>query len=320
MRKLLLSLAVLISLTTLFAWNVEKVYVGIKYSFRNFRTDGKVFLVDPFSRRLVIYDIENKRVDFSMNQFGSFVISVFSLPDGHLVVDRTNPSVLKFDLEWKQIKRVTLPRRVQGSVFSNGTLYVLLEGGSLHVFDPNLNQLSTHNFMGSPAYLFLWKDRPFVTYLWNDNADIQFIGETPKEFGLTTPALLEGNYLVDTRGGQLLNMETGKIVKLKPYISSITFDGKAYYVASQSVSTVFVINEDKVLQSIQVPYTPTTVKRVQDKLVVLSAPYNKVMVIRDGNSLEVFETGEYPIEVFEIANGFVVYCSDSGEMWYYTAE
>uniref|UniRef100_A0A7C4GF20 WD40 repeat domain-containing protein n=1 Tax=Fervidobacterium thailandense TaxID=1008305 RepID=A0A7C4GF20_9BACT len=320
MRKLLLIFSLLAALTVSLAWNVDKVYVGIKYSFRNFRNNGKVFLVDPFSRKLTIYDIENRRVDFSIEQFGSFVIAVFSTSNGYLIVDRTSPSVLKFDPDWRQIKKVPLTRRVQGSVFSNGNLYLLLEGGTLCVFDQDLNQLSAHNFTGSPAYLFVWKELPFVTYLWNDNADIQFLGDEPKDFGLTTPAIFEGSYLVDTRGGQLLNMETGKVIKLKPYISSVTFDGKTYYAASQSASTIFVINEDKIVQSIQVPYTPTAVKRIQDKLVILSAPYNKVMVIRDGGSLEVLETGEYPLDVFEIANGFAVYCSDSGEMWYYTTE
>lgn len=320
MRKSLLTLILLLTLNPLFAWNVDKIYVGVKYSFRNFRADGKIFLVDPFSRKLVVYDIENKRIDLSMNQFGSFVIAVFNTPDGYLVVDRTSPSVSKFDLEWKQTKRITLPKRVQGAVFSNNSLYVLLEGGTLYIFDQDINQLSAHDFTGTPAYLFLWKGRPFVTYLWNDGADVQLLGDVPKDFGLTTPALLEGNYLVDTRGGQLLNLETGAVVKLKPYISSITFDGRMYYVASQSVSTVFVVNDDKVLHSFQVPFTPTAVRKIQDKLVILSAPYNKVMVTRDGSFIETLETGEYPIEVFETANGFVVYCSDSGEMWYYTAE
>ncbi|ODN29970.1 hypothetical protein [Fervidobacterium thailandense] len=320
MRKLLLILSALLVVTSILAWNVDKVYVGIKYSFRNFRTDGKLILVDPFSRRLALYDLENKRIEFSANQFGSFVIAVYDIQDGYLVVDRTSPSVSRLDKEWKTVKRVALPRRIQGAYFDGANLYVLLESGSLYIFDTELNQISTHNFSGSPAYLLVWKSRPFVTYLWNDNADIQFLGDTPREFGLTTPALLEGTYLVDTRGGQLLNLETGKIVKLKPYISSIAFDGNVYYVASQSVSTIYVVNEDKILRSFQVPYTPTTVKKVYDFIVILSAPYNKVMVTRDGSSLDVLETGDYPLEVFEISNGFAVYCSDSGEIWYYTVE
>lgn len=295
----------------------DKVYIGLKYSFRTFCRNGEVVLVDPFSRTAAFYNLESKTVTRTISPFGNFVIALYEVPDGFLVVDRGEPSVFKMRATGQIVRRVSLPRRALSSTFVNNTLYVLLEGGAVLAFTPDLSQTMNDTFRSSPAYVFSWNNRLLATFLWNDGADFQFIGEAPREVGLVTPSLLVGDFLVDTRGGQLYNLRTGKLVKLRPYISSVHYDGKHYYVASMSVATVYKLDDEKVLTSFQVPFTPTVVRKVGDAIVVLSSASSKVMVSFDERNVGIYESGEYPIEVFAVTDGFAVYCSDSGEFWYY---
>ena len=136
----------------------------------------------------------------------------------------------------------------------------------------------------------------FGTYIWNDSYDIEFIGEEPKDLGLTTPSLLVGNLLIDTRGGQVYNLETKKTIKLSSYISSAYFDGQNYLIASMSNSKVYTLNGENTISSFQVPYTPTAIAKVGENIVVISAPYNKVMITADGKNIETYPTGEYPMK------------------------
>lgn len=295
----------------------EKVYIGLKYSFRTFCRNGEVVLVDPFSRTATFYNLEAKTVTRTISPFGNFVIALYEVPDGFLVVDRGEPSVFKIRPTGQIVRRVSLPRRALSSTFVNNTLYVLVEGGAIFAFSPDLVQTMNDTFRGSPMYVFSWNNRVLATFLWNDAADFQFIGEVQRDVGLITPSALVGDFLVDTRGGQLYNLRTGKLVKLRPYISSVYYDGRYYYVASMSVATVYKLDDEKVLSSFQVPYTPTTVKKVGDAIIVLSSAYRKVMVSHNERDVSVYESGEYPIDVFAIQDGFAVYCSDSGEFWYY---
>jgi len=80
---------------------------------------------------------------------------------------------------------------------------------------------------------------------------------------------------------------------------------------------VYTLNGENTISSFQVPYTPTAIAKVGENIVVISAPYNKVMITTDGKNIETYPTGEYPIEIFKLNNGFAVYCSDSGEVYYY---
>lgn len=300
--------------------NIEKVFIGVKYSFRNFQTDGSVIFVDPFSRKMVVYDITSKSVVSSYDYIGNFVINVYRYETGYFIVDRTGQYIAKVSFEGQQLKRIGFQRRIQGSLMQDDKIYILLEGGELHVLDKELNRVFTYKFTGSPAYIFSWNGKVFVTYLWNDNYDMEFINESPKELGLTTPSILVGDMLIDTRGGQIYNLRTGKITKLAPYISSAFYDGTNYYITSMSNSTVYIVQNDSIRTSFKLPYTPTTVKKLGNLMVFLSAPYNKVMVTTDGKEIKVYETGDYPLEIFSIQNlqnMFAVYCTDSGDMYYY---
>lgn len=300
--------------------NVEKVFVGVKYSFRNFQTDGSVIFVDPFNRKMVVYDISSKSVVSSYDYIGSFVISVYSYENGYFIVDRTGQYVAKVSIDGQQLKRVGFQKRIQGSLMQDDKIYILLEGGELHVLDKELNRAFTYKFTGSPAYIFSWNEKVFVTYLWNDNYDIEFINETPKKIGLTTPSILVGDMLIDTRGGQVYNLKTGKITKLSSYISSAYYDGTNYYITSMSNSTVYIVQNDSIRSSFKLPYTPTAVRKVGNLFVFLSAPYNKVMVTTDGKDVKVYETGDYPLEIFSVENSqnvVAVYCTDSGDLYYY---
>ncbi|MGC8820734.1 MAG: hypothetical protein ACP5PP_06525 [Fervidobacterium sp.] len=304
----------------IFSSSVEKVYIGIKYSFRNFRTDGTVILVDPINKNMVVYDLELKQILNLYKYIGSYVINSFPIDDGYIIIDRVGQKISKISFEGWVINGLSFPRRIQQSLFQDNSIYVLLEGGELNVFDTDLNKKFSYNFSGSPTFLFLWNGKIFVTYLWNDNFDVEFVGEKPRKIGLTTPSILVKDMLVDTRGGQLYNLGTGKIVKLAPYISSADFDGSAYYVSSMSNQTIYVVQNDSVVYSFKVPYTPTAVKKIGENIVILSASGNKVMVTNDGKDIKVFDTGDYPLEVFPLndsQNSFAVYCSDSGEMYYY---
>jgi len=304
----------------IFGINVEKLFIGVKYSFRNFQADGSVIFVDPFSKKMVVYDISSKSIIYSYNYIGSFVISVYRHENGYFIIDRTGQYVAKISTDGQQLKRIGFQRRIQGSLMQDDKIYILLEGGELHVLDKELNRAFTYKFSGSPAYIFSWNGKVFVTYLWNDNYDIEFINEPPKELGLTTPSILVEDMLIDTRGGQIYNLKTGKITKLASYISSAFYDGTNYYITSMSNSTVYIVQNDSIRSSFKLPYTPTTVKKVGNLMIFLSAPYNKVMVTTDGKEIKVYDTGDYPLEIFSIENFqnmFAVYCTDSGDMYYY---
>lgn len=304
----------------IFGVTTEKVYVGLKYSFRNYKTNGDVILIDPFSKTMVIYGLESKKIMSFYNQIGSFVIAVYDLKDSHIIVDRTAPAIYKKSLNGEVIASVKFDRRIQSSVYVNDTIYILLEGGQLFVYDKDLKLIFKSSFSGSPAYLFIWKGKVLATYLWNNSYDVEFLGEKPYKIGLTTPALLVEDLLIDTRGGQVYNLSNKKTTRIAPYISSAYFDGTFYYIASMSNSAIYILREDDMVGSFSVPYTPTYVSKVGNYIVILSAPYNKVMVTENGKDILTFDTGDYPIEVFKLfndTNSFAVYCSDSGEMYYY---
>lgn len=322
MQKLLkvLVFIFLILGTVFFALNIEKVFIGVKYSFRSFQSNGNVIFLDPFNKKMVIYDLVEKSVVYSHDHVGDFVINVYQYDDCYFVVDRVGRYVAKVSDEFLQMKRLSFQRRIQGSLMQGDKIYVLLEGGELHIVDKELNRVSTYKFSGAPSYIFSWNKKVFATYLWNDNYDIEFINETPKDLGLTTPSMLVGDLLIDTRGGQVYNLRTGKSLKLASYLSSAFYDGTNYYIACMSSSAIYIVKNDTVQSSFKVPYTPTAVKKVGEFIVVLSAPYNKVMVTTDGKNVEVYETGDYPLEIFGIKNlqnAFSIYCSDNGYMYYY---
>ncbi|MGQ9856529.1 MAG: hypothetical protein ACUVQF_07315 [Fervidobacterium sp.] len=306
--------------SSVFSVTIEKVYVGIKYSFRNFRTNGDVIFIDPFSRNMAVYDISSKQILSYFNYIGNFVIAVYDLKNSYLVVDRTGPYLSKISLDGELLQSVKFERRIQGSLFDGKNAYILLEGGALHIYDTNLKLVSKSAFSGSAAYIFLWRDKVLGTYLWNDSYDVEFLNEKPVKIGLTTPSILVNDLLVDTRGGQVYNLATGKLTKLASYISSAYFDGDTYYIASMSNSTIYMLKNDEIIGGFKVPYTPTYVAKVGEQVVVLSAPYNKVMVTSNGKDIITLDTGDYPLEVLRINNSnnsFAVYCSDSGEVYYY---
>ncbi|MFN3691995.1 MAG: hypothetical protein ACK4R7_03790 [Fervidobacterium sp.] len=326
-KLFLLILLSLFSSILIFSSNINKVYIGVKYSFRTFRTNGDIIFVDPFGKKIISFNLYSRQVSNFLSNVGTFVIGVYKLEKGYILVDRVDPSIVIISDFGERISRVNLSKRVQGSLFNGKQLYVLLEGGILEVFELNAeNQLKkslTHNFEGSPSYIFLWKDNIFVTYLWNNERDIQFLGGQPKELGLTTPSLLIGDMLVDTRGGKLYNLTTNNIITISPYISNGYYDQveNVYYVASMSNYSVYQIKDDKVIHSFKVPFTPTNISKIDDYMIILSAPYNKVMITKNGKDIITFDTGDYPLEVFslkdETKTGFAVYCSDSGEIYYY---
>ncbi|PHJ13654.1 hypothetical protein IM41_05155 [Fervidobacterium sp. SC_NGM5_G05] len=314
-------LIVMLIQTFTFGVNIEKVYVGIKYSFRNFRTDGTVILVDPFSRNMVVYNLELKQIVTAYSSIGSHVMNVYQSENDYIIVDRTSPKISKITLYGNLIKSVSFQKRIQSSLLQDNVLYILLEGGELYSFDKDLNTIGTYKFSGSPAYIFSWNGKIFATYLWNENYDIEFVNEKPQKIGLTTPSILVGDILIDTRDGQLYNLKTGKITKISKYISSAYYDGEKYYITSMAGLSLTIVQNDSVQNSFKVPYTPTFVKKVGEYIVILSAPYNKVMVTKDGKEINVFDTGDYPFEVFTLKDSqsaFSVYCSDSGEFYYYT--
>lgn len=326
-KVFLLILMFLFSSILIFSSNIDKVYIGVKYSFRTFRTNGDIIFVDPFNKKILSFNLYSRQVSNFLTNVGTFVIGVYKLENGYILVDRVDPSIVIISDFGERISRINLSKRVQGSLFNGKQLYVLLEGGILEVFELNadnrLKKSFTYNFEGSPSYIFLWKDNIFVTYLWNNERDIQFLGERPKELGLTTPSLLIGDILVDTRGGKLYNLITNNIVTIAPYISSGYYDQaeNVYYVASMSNFTVYQIKDDKVIYSFKVPFTPTNISKIGDNIIILSAPYNKVMITKNGKDIITFDTGDYPLEVFILQDGtksgFAVYCSDSGEIHYY---
>lgn len=322
LRKIYIFINIILLIQTFtFGVNIEKVYVGIKYSFRNFRTDGTVILVDPFSKNMVIYNLETKQIVTAYSSIGSYVMNVYQSENDYIIVDRTSPKISKINPYGNLIKSVSFQKRIQSSLLQDNVLYILLEGGELYSFDKDLNTIGTYKFSGSPAYIFSWNGKIFATYLWNENYDIEFVNEKPQKIGLTTPSILVGDILIDTRDGQLYNLKTGKITKISKYISSAYYDGEKYYITSMAGLSLTIVQNDSVQNSFKVPYTPTFVKKVGEYVVILSAPYNKVMVTKDGKEINVFDTGDYPFEVFTLKDSqsaFSVYCSDSGEFYYYT--
>lgn len=305
---------------TLFGVNVEKVFLGVKYSFESFQSDGNAIFVDPFNKKMIVYDLSSKSIVSSLDYVGNFVIGVYQSENGYVVVDKTGHYISKISKQGFQVKRVVLRDKIQGSLLQDDKIYILLENGELYVFDTNLNQVSTYKFSDSPDYIFSWNKKILVTYQWNDNYDVEFINEKPRKIGLMTPSILVGDLLIDTRGGQAYNLKTGKTITLAPYISSGFYDGTNHYIACMSNLTVYIVKNDSVQSSFKVPYPPTAIKKIGNLIVTLSAQHNKVMVTVDGKDVKAYETGDNPQEIFKVKNSqsvFSVYCSDNGYMYYY---
>ncbi|MEN3042204.1 MAG: hypothetical protein ABDH59_02725, partial [Fervidobacterium sp.] len=85
MQKLLkvLVFVFLILSTIFFTLNIEKVFIGVKYSFRSFQSNGNVVFLDPFNKKMVIYDLVEKSVVYSHDHVGDFVINVYQCEDSY---------------------------------------------------------------------------------------------------------------------------------------------------------------------------------------------------------------------------------------------
>ena len=132
---------------------------------------------------------------------------------------------------------------------------------------------------------------------------------------MITPSLVVSNFIIDTRGGKIFDLEENKSYKSEPYISFAAILNNNLYFGSMYSNTIYMIKNGKIEMVKKLNYQPTFGKSFDNKLYILSSTSNKLIVFNPKNDKIIeYNTGEYPIQLFKHNNKIIVISSEYGEI------
>ncbi|QTA38754.1 hypothetical protein JYK00_04400 [Thermosipho ferrireducens] len=300
-----------------FSVSVEKViYTGTAYTFRNTVWDNYLVLTSSLERKVVIVDLESREIYKVKSNVGIYPVISYIYKEFLMVIDGVGKQLLLYNVKnMSLIKNYELKAKPIFSERVGNYVYILDIKGNIFGFDFNLNIIYSYNFIDSPTYFYFYKGKPIGLILWDKTKDFE-LDRKFFNYDLITPSIVVNSYLVDTRGGKILNLEGGKINKISSYLSFATMWDSYLVVGSLYTRKIYFLKSDKIYKEIELKYQPTLGLVSEKYLVALSASDNKLMLY-DGQKVLYYDTGKYPISVFKISNGIVVVCADFGEVWFY---
>jgi len=306
--KLLFSILLIIIFSQIFSTTIE---TGVKYTFRNTSFNKYIVLTSSIERKIIIFNMETLKIDYLLDNVGVYPAISYLYDDKLLIIDSVgkqlilynlkNSETLTKDLEYKPIfyKRI------------NDTVYLLDFAGNLYGFNFDLDVVFYHKFLSDPDYFDFYNSKPIGFYIWRSEFDIEF-EDNLLNFDLTTPVFMVSKYIFDLRGGKILNFETKVTLETSPYISFGTIWKSKIYFGSMFSKEIYSLENDKIYTVAKLEFPPTYGKVFNDKLFILSAPKNKLIII--GENIQIFETGNFPVELFKYKNKIFVVCGENGEI------
>ncbi|SHH16159.1 hypothetical protein [Thermosipho atlanticus] len=305
--KLSFSLLVLLSYT-LFS---ESIYTGIKYTYRNTIYENYIILTSSIERKVVIFNVENKKIDFFLTNVGVYPVVSYMNEKELLVIDSVGKQVLLYNLENLQVVNKELDYKPIFYKKLDNVVYILDNNGNLYGFNFDLEIIYHHKFSSKPSYFDFYNSKAIGFYIWNKEIDIEYDNKL-LNFNLITPNHMISKYVLDSRGGKILDFETKKIYTTEPYLSFGLLWNNELYFASMFTKTIYKLKNDKIYSVAKLEFQPTNGKVFNDRLYILSAHDDKLIII--GKKIEVFDTGKFPIDIFKYKDKIIVICADNGEI------
>lgn len=301
-------LLILLTINTL----IFPFFTGLKYTFRNTQFENYIVLTSSIERKVYIYDLETNKLKYLFNNVGVYPAISYTDKNYLFIIDTVGKEIILIDLKKQKKYTKRLEHRPIFYNRINSIIYILDSEGNLFGYDFNLNLVYYHKFVSTPNYFYFYKSKPIGLYIWKNDIDFEYQGKI-YNYNLTTPSLLVDNFIIDTRGGNILEIDKKKLYKSEPYISFAIIWNKKLYFGSMFSNTIYSIESGKIEKVAKLNYQPTYAKIINDKLYILSASNNK-LIIFDNNTIQEIETGDFPIEIFSYKGEIAVVCAENGEI------
>ncbi|ABR31154.1 hypothetical protein SU69_06610 [Thermosipho melanesiensis] len=288
-------------------------YTGINYTFRNTKYKNYLVLTSSIQRIVAIFNLESKKIEYYFDNVGFYPSISFLKDNKLLVIDTVGKKIILINIKTNQKNVKYFENKLMFYQRYNDIVYVLDTKGNIYGYDFNLNMVSYHKFLSSPNYFYIYKDYPLGLYVWREDFDVEYKDKL-YNFNLITPTLVVDNYIIDTRGGTILDFITKITYKASPYISfALNWKGILYF-SSMYSNEIYTLKNGKIVLWNKLKYSATNGKIINNNMYILSAPYNKLLKIDNNGNISIFETSKYPIDIFKHNNEIVVVGAENGEI------
>lgn len=289
-------------------------YTGINYTFRNSQYKNFIILTSSVERRIAVFNINTNKVEFFFQNVGVYPAVSYMYKNKILTVDTVGKKLILIDLKEnkKYYKKLEYKPLFYQNI--NNIVYILDSNGNLFGYDFQLNIKFHHKFLSNPDYFYFYNNSPIGLYIWDKNIDFEYQNKQ-YNYNMITPSLVVSNFIIDTRGGKIFDLEENKSYKSEPYISFAAILNNNLYFGSMYSNTIYMIKNGKIEMVKKLNYQPTFGKSFDNKLYILSSTSNKLIVFNPKNDKIIeYNTGEYPIQLFKHNNKIIVISSEYGEI------
>ncbi|OOC42059.1 hypothetical protein [Thermosipho sp. 1074] len=286
-------------------------HLGVKYIFRNTQFDKYLILTSSTQRTVIVYNMETEKIEYYFTNVGIFPAISYLDKNLLLIIDTVGTKLISINLKTHEKNLKHLEKKPIFYQRDKDKVYILDTDGNLYGYSFTLHLKYYYKFLSAPNYFYMYKNYPLGLFIWKKEVDLEYKKKL-YNFNLITPSFLVEDYVVDTRGGNILRLVNFKIYKTSPYISFVLNWNKKIYFGSMFSNEIYTIKNDKIELWKKLQYTPTNAKVINNKLYILSAPYNKLMVFNSNGNTKEFKTDKYPIDIFSYKNKVFVICAENG--------
>ncbi len=310
--------------------SVGTVHLGCS-PLRGTYNDGYITLVDSLSRKVVLVDVERKRVVLTLEDFLYPVWALFH-SNRIYVTDLFTGEFLEYDILGGKRRRIYLGNDPSVFVYNKGKFYIsLFSNGTLVAVDERNFKVVERYRIGIPSSYFYIRDGEIIYMCYwrkkNDPAIIRIKGKQMRKIYLDIERPLRylkgatGEYFLDYKNGKLVKLFRGKViwsVNLPDLSYSLSFFGKDLAVSSLVEPVVSVIDKDGRVKELEVPHPVLDLEELGNYLVAISNSENEVYLLNDKGVITWRKTGKYPLKIFKLSEkDFAILCSDSQELQFY---
>lgn len=288
-----------------------KIATGVKYTFRNTFYENYIVLTSSLERKIVIFNMKTQKIDYFLSNIGIYPAISYLYKDKLLIIDSVGKQLILYNINNSVVNTKNLENKPVFYKRFDNIVYVLDSTGNLYGFNFDLETVYFHKFLSDPDYFDFFNSKPIAFYIWRNEFDVEY-EEKLLNFNLTTPVFMVSKYILDFRGGKILDFETKKVYETAPYISfGVIWNNKLYF-GSMFSKEIYAFENDKIYSEAKLDFPPTSGKILNNKLYILSAPKNKLIIV--GKDIKTYDTGNFPVDVYSFDNKIFVICAENGEI------
>lgn len=288
-----------------------KIDTGVKYTFRNTSFENYIVLTSSLERKVVIFNMRTQTIDHFLNNVGIYPTISYLYNDKLLIIDSVGKKLILYNINKSETKIKNLENKPIFYKRFKNNVFVLDSIGNLYGFNFDLDIVYFHKFLSDPDYFDFFDSKPIAFYIWREEVDLEYEDKL-LNFNLTTPVLMVSKYILDLREGKILDFENKKIYETAPYISfGVIWNDKLYF-GSMFTKEIYAFENGKIYSELKLDFQPTNGKVLNNKLFVLSASKNKLIII--DKDIKTFETEKFPVDVYGFNDKIFVVCAENGEI------